>query len=172
MEANKAAITEGDEWLDQLLPYIDGNHDLAEVLSQEERPHEWSYTKAQGTYLAWLDVSELMDKVGAREKAEHEENKTSESTVTPEQIMQRWFAENARIYLNPGHSYGTGGSRTHAHEPGDLARAGAEGAGQPRRGGGEGVGRKAEVGGAAGVTRLPEKRRVRNARPAALSCSG
>ena len=46
---------------------------------------------------------------GAREKAE-EENKTSESVVTPEQVMQRWFAENARIYLNPGHSYGTGGS--------------------------------------------------------------
>ena len=83
-----------------------------------------NYTKAQGTYLAWLDVNGLMDKVGAREKAA-EENRTSESRVTPEQIMQRWFAENARIYLNPGHSYGTGGDG-HAHEPG-TSGAGAEG---------------------------------------------
>ena len=107
MEANRAALTGGDEWLDQLLPYLDGNHDLAE--SYLKNVPMVGYTKAQGTYLAWLDVSELMDRVGAREQAE-EENRTSESTVTPEQIMQRWFAENARIYLNPGHSYGTGGS--------------------------------------------------------------
>ena len=108
MEANRAALTDGDEWLDQLLPYLDGNHDLAESYLRENVPGV-EYTKAQGTYLAWLDISQLMDEVGARETAEHE-NKTSDSTVTPEQIMQRWFADNARIYLNPGHSYGTGGA--------------------------------------------------------------
>ncbi len=107
MEANKAALTDGDEWLDQLLPYVDGNHDLAQ--SRLNDIPMVSYTKAQGTYLAWLDVSGLMDGVGARERAE-EESRTSDSVVTPEQIMQRWFAEHAGIYLNPGHSYGTGGS--------------------------------------------------------------
>ena len=30
--------------------------------------------------------------------------------MTPERIVQRWFAENARVYLNPGSSYGTGGA--------------------------------------------------------------
>ena len=108
MEANRAALTQGDDWLDQLLPYIDANHDLAEAYLRDNAPGV-EYTKAQGTYLAWLDVSGLMDKVGAREMAEHE-NKTSDSPVTPEQIMQQWFADNARIYLNPGHSYGTGGT--------------------------------------------------------------
>ena len=107
MEANRAALTDGDEWLDQLLVYLDANHDLAESYLKDVPGV--NYTKAQGTYLAWLDVNGLMDKVGAREKAA-EENETSESVVTPEQIMQRWFAGNARIYLNPGHSYGTGGS--------------------------------------------------------------
>ena len=107
MEANRAALTDGDEWLDQLLVYLDGNHDLAE--SYLKNVPGVNYTKAQGTYLAWLDVNGLMEKVGAREKAA-EENETSESVVTPEQVLQRWFAENARIYLNPGHSYGTGGS--------------------------------------------------------------
>ncbi len=30
--------------------------------------------------------------------------------VTPENIVQRWFANQAGVYLNPGHSYGTGGT--------------------------------------------------------------
>ena len=108
MEANRAALIEGDDWLDQLLPYIDANHDFVERYLRENIP-TIKYTKAQGTYLAWLDVSELAEKVGARELAE-EENRTSETTVTPEQIMQRWFGNNARIYLNPGSAYGTGGA--------------------------------------------------------------
>ena len=108
MEANRAALIEGDDWLDQLLPYIDANHDFAERYLRENIPMI-KFTKPQGTYLAWLDVSELAERVGARELAE-EENRTSETTVTPEQIMQRWFGSNARIYLNPGSAYGTGGA--------------------------------------------------------------
>ncbi|MDE0004819.1 MAG: aminotransferase class I/II-fold pyridoxal phosphate-dependent enzyme [Rhodospirillaceae bacterium] len=108
MEANRAALIEGDDWLDQLLPYIDANHDFAERYLRENIPMI-KFTKPQGTYLAWLDVSELAERIGARELAE-EENRTSETTVTPEQIMQRWFGSNARIYLNPGSAYGTGGA--------------------------------------------------------------
>ena len=108
MEANRAALIEGDNWLDQLLPYIDANHDFAERYLRENIPMI-KFTKPQGTYLAWLDVSELAERVGAQELAD-EENRTSETTVTPEQIMQRWFGSNARIYLNPGSAYGTGGA--------------------------------------------------------------
>ena len=108
MEANRAALIEGDDWLDQLLPYIDANHDFAERYLRENIPMI-KFTKPQGTYLAWLDVSELAERVGAHELAE-EENRTSENTVTPEQIMQRWFGTNARIYLNPGSAYGAGGA--------------------------------------------------------------
>ena len=67
------------------------------------------YTKAQGTYLAWLDVSEVVEKIGAESMAA-EESAISETEVTPEEIVQRWFAENARVYLNSGSSYGTGGA--------------------------------------------------------------
>ena len=108
MEANRAALIEGDDWLDQLLPYIDANHDFAERYLRENVPMI-KFTKPQGTYLAWLDVSELAERVGTHELAE-EENRTSETTVTPEQIMQRWFGSNARIYLNPGSAYGAGGA--------------------------------------------------------------
>ena len=108
MEANRAALIEGDDWLDQLLPYIDANHDFVEGYLRENIPMV-KYTKPQGTYLAWLDVSELEERIGAHELAA-EENRMSETTVTPEQIMQRWFGNNARIYLNPGSAYGTGGA--------------------------------------------------------------
>ena len=62
-----------------------------------------------GAYLAWLDVSEVVERIGAESMAA-EENASSETEVTPEGIVQRWFAENARVYLNAGSSYGTGGA--------------------------------------------------------------
>ena len=108
MEANRAALIEGDDWLDQLLPYIDANHDFVEAYLRDNVPSV-KYTKAQGTYLAWLDVSELAERIGAHEMAA-QENRTSASVVTAEQIMQRWFGNHARIYLNPGSAYGTGGT--------------------------------------------------------------
>ena len=108
MEANRAALIEGDDWLDQLLPYIDANHDFVEAYLRDNVPSV-KYTKAQGTYLAWLDVSELAERVGAHEMAVVE-SRTSASVVTAEQIMQRWFGNHARIYLNPGSAYGTGGT--------------------------------------------------------------
>ena len=108
MEANRAALIEGDDWLDQLLPYIDANHDFVEAYLRDNVPSV-RYTKAQGTYLAWLDVSELAERVGAHEMAVVE-SRTSASVVTAEQIMQRWFGNHARIYLNPGSAYGTGGT--------------------------------------------------------------
>ena len=108
MEANRAALIEGDDWLDQLLPYIDANHDFVEAYLRDNVPSV-KYTKAQGTYLAWLDVSELAERIGAHEMAVVE-SRTSASVVTAEQIMQRWFGNNARIYLNPGSAYGTGGA--------------------------------------------------------------
>jgi cystathionine beta-lyase len=106
--ANYAALTEGDEWLDQLLVYIDGNHDFTESYIQEKMPLV-KYTKAQGTYLGWLNVSRVVDKIGAKKTAA-EESKTSTNAVSPETIVQRWFAENANVALNPGSSYGTGGA--------------------------------------------------------------
>lgn len=108
MIANRAALTEGDAWFDTLLPYINANHDLTESYIKEHVPLV-EYTKAQGTYLAWIDVSRVIEATGAKETAERETAATGQVT-TPEQVLRQWFAENAGIYLNPGHSYGTGGA--------------------------------------------------------------
>jgi cystathionine beta-lyase len=107
--ANQAALTEGDAWLEALLPYIDGNHDFAEAFIREKIPLV-KYTKAQGTYLAWLDVGQVIDRIGAVEKAA-EASKTSPKPVTPGAIAQKWFAENAKVVMTPGAEYGTSGER-------------------------------------------------------------
>jgi len=106
--ATQAALEEGDDWLDQLLPYLGENHAFTERYLQDNVPLV-SYRAAQGTYLAWLDVRELVERIGARETAERESSSSS-AVVSPEQVVQRWLAEHARIALNPGHSFGAGGA--------------------------------------------------------------
>ncbi len=55
--AQTAAYNEGEEWLKQLLEYLDGNaRFIAEYL--EENLPKIKYVKPEGTYLAWLDFSE------------------------------------------------------------------------------------------------------------------
>ena len=105
--ANHAALTEGEDWLDQLLVYLDGNHAFVEQYMRENIP-SIKYTKAQGTYLAWLDVSEVAERIDAQHKAEEASN-SSPRRVSPETIVQRWFVENAKVYMNAGSSYGPGG---------------------------------------------------------------
>ena len=106
--ANEAALREGDDWFDQLLPYLDANHDFVESYVRENIPL-LGYTKAQGTYLAWLDVSRLSERIGAEAMVAEERARTGNER-TPEQMVQRWLAERAGVYLNPGSSYGVGGA--------------------------------------------------------------
>ena len=108
MVANHAALTEGEPWLDQVNGYLDGNHDFAESYIRERIPHV-KYAKADGTYLAWLDVSEVVRRVGA-ERTAAEESVTAVEPLAAEDVMQRWFAENAGVFLGPGDNFGTGGA--------------------------------------------------------------
>ena len=64
--------------------------------------------RPQGTYLAWLDVREVIEKMGAKQRAA-ELSKTSAKPVTPEMVVERWFVQHAKVHLNAGSTYGTGG---------------------------------------------------------------
>jgi cystathionine beta-lyase len=108
MVANRAALTEGEDWLDQVVTYIDGNHDFVESFVRANTPL-LKCVKPQGTYLCWLDVSGVIDKIGAKQKAV-EASRTSEKPVTPETIVERWFVQNAKVHMNAGSSYGYGGA--------------------------------------------------------------
>src|SRR5579862_2866708 len=68
MIASKAAYAGGEEWLDQVVTYIDGNHDFVDSYVRANIPL-LKCVKPQGTYLSWLDVSAVADKIGAKEMA-------------------------------------------------------------------------------------------------------
>jgi len=106
--ATEAGLREGHTWLDRLLPYLGENHVVAERAIAEDVPLV-KYRAAQGTYLAWLDVGGLAERIGARRIAA-EETSRGTAVVTPEQVVQRWLAERARIAVSPGHTFGVGGA--------------------------------------------------------------
>jgi len=111
MVAHRAAYTEGDGWLDQLRTYIDGNMTFVADYVAKNIPLV-RMVKPQGTYLAWLDVSAVADKVGARAAAEQQNRQRDPalSPLTPSHVMEKWFIEHARVQLNPGGGFGTGGA--------------------------------------------------------------
>ena len=85
LAAAHAAYVEAADWVDELLELTATN---AALLS-EQLPPQVRLTDLQGTYLAWLDFSELgMD--------------------VPE--LARWLAESARLALSPGHWFGREGA--------------------------------------------------------------
>ncbi len=108
--ANRAAYEGGEEWLNQLVAYIDANHDFVQQYVRDNMPLV-KYRKAEGTYLAWLDVSAVGDRIGAAGLAEAA-NKTrnaSTAALTPENMVERHFVSHAKVHMNPGSAYGLGG---------------------------------------------------------------
>jgi cystathionine beta-lyase len=85
--ATIAAYNEGDEWLDQLLPYIKGNVDYA-IATLQERAPMLKVMPPEGTYLLWVDARELgLDAKG----------------------MSRFMNAEAKVAFNEGSSYGDEG---------------------------------------------------------------
>ena len=66
------------------------------------------FVKPQGTYLAWLDVSQIGDKINAKQQAA-DASKQSGAQVTPETIVQQYFVKHAKVHMSAGSAYGSGG---------------------------------------------------------------
>ena len=54
IEATVAAYTEGEEWLEQLLEYLNGNYLYMKDFCHSELP-DFPIAELEGTYLAWMD---------------------------------------------------------------------------------------------------------------------
>ncbi|HSC28412.1 MAG TPA: aminotransferase class I/II-fold pyridoxal phosphate-dependent enzyme [Vicinamibacterales bacterium] len=106
--ANQAAYQGGEDWLNQLVVYIDGLHTFAERFINANIPMI-NWVKPQGTYLAWLDVTALADRIDARTLAETA-SEAEGRLVTPENIVERHLVKVAKVHLNPGHTFGLGGA--------------------------------------------------------------
>lgn len=108
--ANHAAITEGDEWLRQANEYVSDTHDFVNSFIHEKIPM-LKVHRAEGTYLTWLDVSAVADRINSKKLAD-DYNRTKPATaaaLTPEQMVERYFVKTAKVHLNQGAGYGKGG---------------------------------------------------------------
>lgn len=85
--ACEAAYRGGEEWLTQLLSYLQGNLALVREFCQKEMP-EIKLIEPEGTYLAWLDCRGM--------------NMTEEE-------METFFSEEAKVWLDPGSHSGEEG---------------------------------------------------------------
>lgn len=125
--ASQAAYAEGEEWLRQCVSYIDANQEFANRYIKENIPMIRVGAKPEGTYLAWLDVTALAERISAAKLADDANQKAREAAksgidysgrisvegaglVTPEDMVGHWLAKNAFVYLNPGNTYGLGGA--------------------------------------------------------------
>lgn len=81
-----AAYNEGEEWLDQLKEYIDGNFDYLESFLKEKMP-QVKFWKPEGTYIAWLDFSGY--------------------GLSPEEVHDRIYIK-ANVVLEDGKMFGEG----------------------------------------------------------------
>ena len=108
--ANYAAVTEGEEWLRQANEYVDGTHDLVVNYIGEKIPM-LKVHRAEGTYLTWLDVTAVAERINSKKLAE-DYNRTKPANMpalTPEQMVERFFVKTAKVHLNQGAGYGKGG---------------------------------------------------------------
>ena len=86
--AMEAALNEGEEWLEQLKEYLDGNFAYIDAFLKEHLPKA-HMVPSEGTYLAWIDFNGYVD--GDAEKLE--------------EIMQK----KARVALDEGYIFGDAG---------------------------------------------------------------
>jgi cystathionine beta-lyase len=86
LTAMRAAYQEGQEWLEQLLDYLEGNRAFLVEFVHSQLPGV-SICQPEGTYLAWLDCTQ------------------AGIAGSPYQF----FLEKARVALNEGASFGLGG---------------------------------------------------------------
>lgn len=109
--ASEVAYNDAEDWLDQVVEYIDGNMDYAANFIRKNVPHvKWE--KPEGTYLAWLDVSALEERIGAQAQADTA-NRDRDPALPPlqaEHMVERFLVEKAGVQLNDGYRYGYGGS--------------------------------------------------------------
>jgi cysteine-S-conjugate beta-lyase len=110
MIASRAAYSGGEEWLNECVEYIDANHDYVEQYIKANIPMV-KVVKPQGTYLTWLDVSAVADKINAKQLAEEASKglKAGAKPLSAEQMVERHFVKTAKVHMNAGTSYGLGG---------------------------------------------------------------
>ena len=70
MTAAESAYAGGEGWLNDCVAYISDNHDFANAYIKKNIPMMKVGQTPQGTYLVWVDVTAIADKIGAKKMAD------------------------------------------------------------------------------------------------------
>lgn len=112
LTAAQAAYAHGRPWLDALLPYLQGNYEELKAFFRDRYP-EVKVADLEGTYLAWVDVREFLNRRGYN---------------TVKELAD--FLENeARVKFSAGTIFQTGGEghlRVNLAAPRPLLREGLD----------------------------------------------
>ncbi|MFW6250318.1 MAG: MalY/PatB family protein [Alkalispirochaetaceae bacterium] len=92
MEATIAAYEEGEQWLDELIPYLRENYELL-CSYLEEKLETVRAVEQEGTYITWLDFRTILSRSG----------------LGPKQFAAAMRKEG-RVWLSPGHVFGGEGN--------------------------------------------------------------
>ncbi len=86
--AMEAAYTHGQEWLHQMLAYLENNVAFVEQHVRKNFP-DINVIRPEGTYMIWLDCHKLQERVGD---------------------LKTFFVKNAKVGFNNGTDFGPGGA--------------------------------------------------------------
>ncbi|MBT5185862.1 MAG: aminotransferase class I/II-fold pyridoxal phosphate-dependent enzyme [Kordiimonadaceae bacterium] len=103
--ATETAYRKGEDWMNKMNKYVEENFVYLESFVNElgELPGV-TFSKPESTYFAWLECSELMQKI-----IQNESQTRNKDISNPENLMSDWLIENAGVQLDPGINYGIGG---------------------------------------------------------------
>jgi cystathionine beta-lyase len=122
MAAAEAAYAGGEAWLNDCVAYISDNQDFANAYIKQHIPMFEVGQTPQGTYLVWVDVTALADRIGARKLADDANQQAADAAAkagadasglvaaTPEDMVQHWLAQHAYVQLTAGAGFGMGGA--------------------------------------------------------------
>ena len=135
--ANMGAYTpEGEEWLSQVVDYVDGNTRASstDFINAKMPMREDRQAAGHLPAVARLHRRRREDQHRRRLAADYNRTKAADApALTPEQMVERYLVKTAKVHLNAGHSYGKGWREPHAHEHRHVAQDDRAGAQQPRR---------------------------------------
>jgi cystathionine beta-lyase len=84
MVATMSCYRNGEKWLDELLEYLSGNLDYIRIFLRDRLP-QVKLVEPEGTYLVWLDFSEVVE--------DHKE-------------LEKLIVDGAHLWLDPGIIFG------------------------------------------------------------------
>ena len=102
--ALRAAYRDADSWLWQVLDYLEGNRDYLVRFAEAYLP-ELSMSIPEGTYLAWMDASQMMDDAAPLTAADFPNDVAEDVLQWMPDAINAYFLKQTGVALNNGDAF-------------------------------------------------------------------